>query len=114
MLCVLKERSPLAPDLKGLESGVREPSCKEYAVSVDMSCWEGPDGQGHKPMTREAPGSRVTRSAPVSSSFQMGSPSSLAKSGGIIHDTGCVVPRPFWLLEGTKHTQMFGSVIAII
>jgi hypothetical protein len=29
---VLKERSPLAPDLRGLESGVQEPSCKEYTV----------------------------------------------------------------------------------
>jgi hypothetical protein len=26
---VLKEGSPLAPDMKGLESGIQEPSCKE-------------------------------------------------------------------------------------
>jgi hypothetical protein len=52
---VLKERIPLAPDLKGLESSVWERSCKEYAVSMDMSCRAGPNGQGQKPMTREAP-----------------------------------------------------------
>jgi hypothetical protein len=93
--------------LKGLESDVWEPSCKEHAVSVDISGWAGPDGQGQKPVTQEAPGSQVKRSALVSSSFQMGGTSSLARSGGAVPDTGCVAPRPFWPLEGTEDTQMF-------
>jgi hypothetical protein len=61
---VLKERSPLAPNLKGLESSVWEPSCKEYGVSMAMSYQEGPDGHCQKPVTREAPGSPVARPAP--------------------------------------------------
>jgi hypothetical protein len=44
----------LSPDLKGLESGVREPSYKEYMVSVDMSYQAGPNGQGQNPVTQEA------------------------------------------------------------
>jgi hypothetical protein len=40
---MLKERSPLAPDLKGLESDIRDPPC---VVSMDMSYQAGPDGQG--------------------------------------------------------------------
>jgi hypothetical protein len=106
--CVLKERSPLALDSEGLESGIWEPSCKEYAVSVDMSCCAGPNGQGQKPMSWEASGSWVTWPTPESSSFQMGGPSSLAKSSRVVPDTGCVPPRPFWPLEGTERTQMFG------
>jgi hypothetical protein len=66
---VLEERRPLAPDLKSLESGAQEPSCKEYAVSVDMSNRMGPDGQVQKLVTQEAPGSWVTRPAPKSNSF---------------------------------------------
>jgi hypothetical protein len=46
MPCVLKERSPLAQDFKGLESDIREPSYKGYVVYVDMSYRAGPDGQG--------------------------------------------------------------------
>jgi hypothetical protein len=47
--CVLKERSPLARNLKGLESSIWEPSCKEYAVSVDTSYRVGLGGQGQSP-----------------------------------------------------------------
>jgi hypothetical protein len=57
MPCVLKERSPLALSLKGLESDVQEPSYKEYAMSVDMSYRAGLDAQGQKPVNREALGS---------------------------------------------------------
>jgi hypothetical protein len=39
----------LALNLKGLESSIWEPSCKEYAVSVDTSCWVGLSGQGQSP-----------------------------------------------------------------
>jgi hypothetical protein len=94
----------LAQDFKGLESKVWEPSCKEYMVSVDMSCRVGPHGQDKKPVTREAPRSWVTQPTPESGSFQMGSPSSLVRSGGVIPDMGCVAPQPFWPLEGTERT----------
>jgi hypothetical protein len=47
-MCVEGEE-PLTLDLKGLESDVREPFCREYAVSVDTSCQVGPGGQGQSP-----------------------------------------------------------------
>jgi hypothetical protein len=55
-MCVEGEE-PFGSGLERLEYDVREPSCKEYAISMDMSCWAGPDGQVQKPVTQKAPGS---------------------------------------------------------
>jgi hypothetical protein len=94
----------LAQEFKGLEFEVWELSCKEYMVSVDMSCPVGPHGQDKKPVTREAPRSWVMQPTLELGSFQMGGPSSLVRSGGAIPDTGCMAPRLFWPLEGTERT----------
>jgi hypothetical protein len=55
---------PYGSRLERLEYDIREHCCKEYTISVDMSCRAGPNGRGQKPVTQKAPGSWVMWPAP--------------------------------------------------
>jgi hypothetical protein len=89
----VEEEKPFSLDLKSLESGVWELSLQR-AHSAHGYALPGGALPGAAPFE---PSNHIDRLAPKKfSSFLIGAkPPSLARSGGAILGTGCMVPQPF-------------------